>query len=77
VHVLAVLTGMMTKTFSRVVANLAWKNVRFHEPVRDGDTVYAESTVMEKRESKSRPGQGNRSDPHDRPLTSRPAGLHL
>ena len=57
-HVLAVLTGMTTKTFSRVVANLAWKNVKFHEPVRDGDTVYAESTVLEKRESKSRPGQG-------------------
>jgi itaconyl-CoA hydratase len=57
-HVLAVLTGMMTKTFSRIVANLAWKNVKFHEAVREGDTVYAESTVLEKRESKSRPGQG-------------------
>ncbi|MSU46379.1 MAG: hypothetical protein EXS42_04465 [Lacunisphaera sp.] len=57
-HVLAVLTAMMTKTFSKVVANLAWKNVKFFEPVRDGDTVYAESTVLEMRESKSRPGQG-------------------
>lgn len=57
-HVLAVLTGMMTKTFSRIVANLAWKNVVFHSPVREGETVYAESTVLEKRESKSRPGQG-------------------
>ncbi len=57
-HVLAVLTGMMTKTFSRIVANLAWKNVKFHGPVLAGDTVYAESTVVEKRESKSRPGQG-------------------
>ena len=57
-HMLAVLTGMMTKTFSKIVANLAWKNVKFHEPVRAGDTVYAESTVLEKRESKSRPGQG-------------------
>jgi itaconyl-CoA hydratase len=57
-HVLAVLTGMMTKTFSKVVANLAWTNVKFHEPVRDGDTLYAESTVLDKRESKSRPGQG-------------------
>ena len=58
VHVLAVLTGMMTKTFSRIVANLAWRNVKFLEPVRAGDTVYAESTVLEKRDSKSRPGQG-------------------
>jgi len=57
-HVLAVLTGMMTKTFSRVVANLAWTNVRFHGAVLAGDTVYAESTVTGKRESKSRPGQG-------------------
>jgi itaconyl-CoA hydratase len=57
-HVLAVLTGMMTKTFSKIVANLAWKNVKFLDPVRAGDTVYAESTVLEKRESKSRPGQG-------------------
>ncbi len=57
-HVLAVLTGMMTKTFSKIVANLAWKNVKFHTPVLAGETVYAESTVIEKRESKSRPGQG-------------------
>lgn len=57
-HVLAVATGMMTKTFSRVVANLAWQNVRFLAPVRDGDTIYAESTVQAKRPSKSRPGQG-------------------
>ena len=57
-HVLAVLTGMMTKTISKIVANLAWKNVKFHAPVRAGDTVYAESTILEKRESKSRPGQG-------------------
>ncbi len=57
-HVLAVLTGMMTKTFSKIVANLAWKNVKFHETVRAGETVYAESTVTAKRESKSRPGQG-------------------
>ena len=57
-HLLAVLTGMMTKTFSKVVANLAWKNVKFHDAVRTGDTVYAESTVLEKRESRSRPGQG-------------------
>ncbi len=57
-HVLASLTGMMTKTFSRVVANLAWTQVKFHEPVRDGDTVYAETTVLGKRESQSRAGQG-------------------
>ncbi len=57
-HVLAVVTGMMTKTFSKIVANLAWQNVKFHDTVRAGETVYAESTVLEKRPSKSRPGQG-------------------
>jgi itaconyl-CoA hydratase len=57
-HVLAAVTGMQTKTFSRIVANLAWQDVRFHAPVRDGETVYAESSVVETRPSRSRPGQG-------------------
>jgi itaconyl-CoA hydratase len=57
-HVLAAITGMQTKTFSRIVANLAWQDVRFPSPVRDGETVYAESTVVETRPSRSRPGQG-------------------
>jgi itaconyl-CoA hydratase len=57
-QIVAVMTGMMTKAFSRVVANLAWKNVVFHGPLRVGETLYAETTVLEKRESNSRPGQG-------------------
>jgi itaconyl-CoA hydratase len=57
-HVLAAVTGMQTKTFSHIVANLAWENVRFPESARDGDTVYAESTVVEARPSRSRSGQG-------------------
>jgi itaconyl-CoA hydratase len=57
-HVLAVVTGMQTKTFSRVVANLAWQHVRFPSAVRDGEIVYAESAVIETRASRSRPGQG-------------------
>ena len=57
-HVLAAVTGMQTKTFSRIVANLAWQHVRFPAPVHDGETVYAESTVVETRPSRSRPGQG-------------------
>jgi acyl dehydratase len=32
--------------------------VRFTKPVFAGDTLYAESEVLAKRESKSRPGQG-------------------
>jgi itaconyl-CoA hydratase len=57
-HIVAIATGMMTKTFSKIVANLAWEKVRFLADARAGDTIYAESTVLEKRESKSRPGQG-------------------
>jgi len=47
-----------TRTFGRVVANLAWRNVAFPNPVRDGDTVTAESEILEKRASRSRPEQG-------------------
>ncbi|ALP68555.1 (R)-specific enoyl-CoA hydratase RipB/Ich [Paraburkholderia caribensis] len=56
---LALLTGMSVRTVSaKVVANLGWNNVRATHPVFAGDTLYAESTVLDKRESKSRPTQG-------------------
>lgn len=47
-----------TRAFGRVVANLAWENVTFANPIRDGDTVFAESEILDRRESKSRPDQG-------------------
>lgn len=56
--VLGVVTAMTTKTFGKVVANLGWKDVSFPRPVRPGDTVYAESEILGKRESRSRPTQG-------------------
>jgi acyl dehydratase len=40
------------------VANLGFDDVRFPAPVRLGDTVYGETTVLVKRLSRSRPGQG-------------------
>jgi itaconyl-CoA hydratase len=56
---LALLTGMSVRTVSaRVVANLGWDKVKATHPVFAGDTIYAESTVLHKRESKSRPTQG-------------------
>jgi itaconyl-CoA hydratase len=56
---LALLTGMSVRTVSaKVVANLGWDNVKATHPVFAGDTLYAESTVLAKRESKSRPTQG-------------------
>ncbi|MTJ80850.1 MAG: MaoC family dehydratase [Telmatospirillum sp.] len=56
---LALLTGMSVRTVSaKVVANLGWDKVRASHPVFAGDTLYAESTVLAKRPSNSRPTQG-------------------
>jgi itaconyl-CoA hydratase len=56
---LALLTGMSVRTVSaKVVANLGWDKVKATHPVFAGDTLYSESTVLQKRESKSRPTQG-------------------
>ncbi|QPQ54243.1 MaoC family dehydratase [Allosphingosinicella flava] len=48
----------LASTSARAIANLGWRNVRLVAPVFVGDTLYAESKVLEKRESGSRPGQG-------------------
>jgi itaconyl-CoA hydratase len=59
VHFDALLTGMSVRTVSaKVVANLGWDKVKATHPIFAGDTLYAESTVLFKRESKSRPTQG-------------------
>ena len=56
---IAMLTGMSVRTVSaKVVANLGWDKVRAAAPVFAGDTLYATSTVLSKRPSKSRPTQG-------------------
>jgi itaconyl-CoA hydratase len=56
---LALLTGMSVRTVSaKVVANLGWDKVKATHPVFAGDTLYAESTILSKRDSKSRPTQG-------------------
>ena len=55
----AILVGMSVSDVSqKAVANLGWKEIRMTAPVFAGDTLYAESEVMEKRESASRPEQG-------------------
>jgi itaconyl-CoA hydratase len=48
----------LRSTSARGVANLGWRNVELSAPVFIGDTLYAESTVLSKRPSASRPGQG-------------------
>ena len=56
---LAVLVGLSVADTSRnAVANLGWKEIKLPKPVFAGDTLYAESTVLAMRESKSRPDQG-------------------
>lgn len=56
--VLGVVTALTTRTFGRVVANLGWTNIELPRPVRPGETIYAESTIGQLRDSNSRPTQG-------------------
>ena len=56
---LAIVTGMSVSDVSqKTVANLGWDKVRLTAPVFAGDTIYAESEVIGKRESASRPHHG-------------------
>ena len=56
---LSLITGMSVSDVSqKTVANLGWTDVRLTGPVFVGDTLYAESEVLEIRESRSRPTQG-------------------
>lgn len=56
---LAIVTGLSVSDVSQnAVANLGWDEVRLPHPVFNGDTLYAESEVLSKRESKSRPQAG-------------------
>lgn len=54
---LGAVTALTTRTFGRVSANLGWTDITL-APVYEGDTVEAESTVVDARESKSRPHEG-------------------
>ena len=56
---LALVTGQSVTDLSQnVMANLGWDEVHLPHPVFEGDTIYARSEVLEKRESKSRPNVG-------------------
>jgi len=55
----ALMVGMSVSDVSqKAVANLGWQDIRLTHPLFPGDTLYAESEVMETRESQSRPEQG-------------------
>jgi acyl dehydratase len=56
---LALVTGQSVTDISQnVLANLSWDNVVMPNPVFEGDTIYSQSEVLEKRESSSRPNVG-------------------
>ncbi len=56
---LSLVTGMSVSDVSqKTIANLGWTDVKLSGPVFVGDTIYAESEVLEVRPSKSRPNQG-------------------
>jgi len=55
----AVVVGMSVSDVSaKAIANLGWKEIKLPNPVFPGDTLYANSEVLDKRESKSRPNAG-------------------
>jgi itaconyl-CoA hydratase len=56
---LSIVAGMsVSDTSQKAIANLGWTDISLTAPVFVGDTIYAESEVLDKRESKSRPTQG-------------------
>ena len=56
---LSIVVGMSVSDVSqKAIANLGWTDIRMPKPVFPGDTLYAETEVLSKRESKSRPTQG-------------------
>ncbi|MEQ8436603.1 MAG: MaoC family dehydratase [Ilumatobacter fluminis] len=57
---LAIAAGLSVgdTTEGTTIANLGFGEISFPRPVFIGDTLYAETEIIDKRESKSRPGQG-------------------
>jgi acyl dehydratase len=55
---LALVTGLSVADLSQNAINLGWDQVRLPAPVFEGDTIYARSEVLEKRESQSHPERG-------------------
>lgn len=55
---LSVVAGLAVTDVSENGFALGWDYIKLPNPVFGGDTLYAETEVLEKRESKSRPAQG-------------------
>ena len=56
---LSLVTGQSVSDVSQnAMANLGWDEVRLPAPVFEGDTIYSQTEVLEKRESRSRKNVG-------------------
>lgn len=57
---LSTLVGLSVAQLTQgtIVANLGFSQISFPAPVRHGNTIYAETQVLHKRASSSRPGEG-------------------
>ena len=56
---LSMVVGMSVSDISqKAIGNLGWNDIKLTAPVFVGDTIYAESEVLSKRESASRPQLG-------------------
>jgi acyl dehydratase len=57
--IFSVAVGMsVADTSGKTIANLGYEQVVFEQPLFPGDSLYAESEVLEKRESASKPDRG-------------------
>ena len=55
----ALMVGMsVTDVSQKAIANLGWTDIKLTHPLFAGDTLYAESEVLDKRDSRSRPDAG-------------------
>ncbi|HEU4530066.1 MAG TPA: MaoC family dehydratase [Steroidobacteraceae bacterium] len=55
----ALMVGMsVTDVSQKAIANLGWTDIKLTHPLFAGDTLYAASEVIDKRESRSRPEAG-------------------
>jgi itaconyl-CoA hydratase len=56
---LSLITGQTVSDVSQnVFANLSWDKILLPKPVFEGDTLHSRTTVLDRRESKSRPNVG-------------------
>lgn len=57
---LSTLVGLSVAQLTQgtIVANLGFSEIAFPKPLFHGDTLYAETVITDKQESKSRPGEG-------------------